>query len=318
MEYYMSYENIPKNIAETAVLTEVTNIPRNGGDTAVAVQEVNPLDIPIEVSTTGNRGVAVYIQDQATDMLDLYFLQTKATGLTLAADTVIDSKTITLTAGHGLTTANSAEHILEIASTLSPRFYQSRIISIAGDVVTLSSLIPAIFLAASSVVGTGNPNMCKDAATGTVIDGSVTPVIFKLSPLPNQSGDFNRVIMASTSPKDGDLATFGGAPALTSGLLMRVKRADGTYKNLFNYRANFDLVIHGFDHVFLTPKAGSAVSGFVARVSFNGADKHGVVVRLDGNLAEELQIVVSELMVIGGSGNLTVSFIAEGSELQQA
>lgn len=273
-------------------------------------------NIPKEVSARGDVAVAVVLQDQTTEMLDLYFLQTKVIGLTLAADTVIGARTVTLSPGHGLTTANSANHILEVASNLVSKFFQSRVLSVTGDVVTVASIMSDVFLAASSSVNTGNPNMCKDAATGVAIDGSVTPVVFTVRPLPTQSGDITRVIMASTSPNDGDLTNFGGAPALTAGLLLRVKRAGGIYKNLFNYRSNFDLVIHGFDHSFLFPKVGSAVSGFIARVTFGGQEKHGVVIRLDGSIGEELQIVVSELMDATAAGNLTVSFMAEGSELQ--
>ncbi len=53
-------------------------------------------------------------------------------------------------------------------------------------------------------------------------------------------------------------------------------------------------------------------------MTFSGQDKHGVAERLDGALNEELQVVISELMDnSGATGNTSIAFIAEGSELQE-
>jgi hypothetical protein len=158
--------------------------------------------------------------------------------------------------------------------------------------------------------------MAADAATGVAIDGSVTPVIFSVKPLPGQKGDITRVIAAMTSPNQSDLSTFGGAPELSVGITMRVKNPDGTYNNIFTYHNNFDIAIHGFDMGVFAPKGGNVVHGVIGRVSFGGQSKHGVAIRLDGDLGEELQIVIFELMDATASGNISVSFVAEGSELQ--
>lgn len=281
----------------------------------MAVQTKDPLFSVIETSDRGDKSVAVTLQNQITDVLDLYFLQSKVTGLTLSVNTVIGQRTITLTAGHGLTTANSAGHILEISH--NNNFYQSRVLSVSGDVVTLGQPLNDIYLAIDSSVQTGNPNISKDAATGVAIDGSVTPVIFTVRPLPDQSGDITRIVMATTSLNESDLTTFGGAPSLTVGLTLRYARGDGTFKNIFNYRNNFDIILHGFDNSTYLPKQGNATRGFTAHVTFAGQEKHGVAIRLEGSRNEELQIVVSELMVIGATGNISVNFLAEGSELQR-
>jgi len=270
----------------------------------------------IETTSRGGKGLAIFVQDQTTDMLDLLFLEEKAVGLALGLDTVIDSRTVTLSTGHGLTSANSAGHIMELAHIDEGRFYQGEILSITGDVVELSPPMSDVFAVATTSVGTGNPNMSQDAATNAAIDGSVTPVIFTIKPLPGQSGDITRIVMATTSSNESDLTTFGGAPKLTIGVTLRIKRTDGTFKNLYTYRENFDLAMHGFDTGVYNPKGGNATYGFAVRISFNGQDKHGVTVRLDGSFDEELQIVISELMDNTASGNLTVKFLAEGSELQ--
>lgn len=305
--------NIPLNPDESAILAEVTNFPEpEPHPTELGVHILSPL----ETSDRGSIGVPVFLQDQTTDILNLYFLQTKATGLTLAAPTSAESRVITLAAGHGLTTANSFGHILEISSTTSGRYYQGEIISITGDVVTLDTPVGNIFTVANSVVGTGNHNLVKDTATGAIIDGSVTPVIFKVAPLPTQSGDMTKVIIAMQSANESDMSTFGGAPALTVGLTLRVKRADGSYKNIFNFKDNFDMVLPAFDYATYNPKVGNSIRGFLAMISFAGQENQGVAIRLDGSLGEELQVVINELMVDAGAGNTLVSLLARGSELQ--
>jgi len=273
-----------------------------------------------EVTSRGSVGLGVFVQDQATEMLDLPFLQEKVTGLTLGANTVTDTRTIQLSAGHGLTTGNSAGHIIELAHVVDGHFYQGEILSIAGDVLTVAPPMTDIYDIATTVIGTGNPNMVQDAATGVAIDGSVTPVIFTVKPLPSQSGDITRIVIATTSSNPSDLSTFGGAPALPVGITLRVKRSNGTFKNLYTYRSNFDIAIHAagdMEPPFEPKVTGNTLHGLIARVTFNSQDKHGVVVRLDGNIDEELQVIISELMDNTASGNLIVEFLAQGSELQE-
>jgi len=273
----------------------------------------------IETTDRGGKGVAVFIQDQATEMLDLPFLQEKVTGLTLGSDTVIDTHTIPLSAGHGLTTGNSKGHIIELAHVVAGHFYQGEILSIAGDVANVAPPMTNIYEVASTVVSTGNPNMVEDTATGVAIDGRVTPVIFAVKPLPSQSGDITRIVISTTSSNPSDLSTFGGAEALPIGITLRVKRSDSTFKNLYTYRSNFDIARHAagdMEPPFEPKVTGNTLHGLIARVTFNGQDKHGVVVRLDGNVDEELQVIISELMDNTASGNLIVEFLAQGSELQ--
>jgi hypothetical protein len=279
-----------------------------------------PDAFPIEISDRGGISVPVTLQDQTTDMLDLFFLEEKVTGLTLDADTAanLDLRVFTLTAGHGLTNANSQGHYIELADDLTGRFVQSEILDITGDVVTMRQPVSRIFLAASTSISTGNPNMVADAATGVVIDGSTTPIIFTIKPVGVQAGDITRILMASISDNTSDYTTFGGGNALTVGMTLRVKKSDGTFKNLYTYVDNRDFVLHGFDEKPDDPKAtGNATFGRASRITFAGQSKHGVAARLDATLGEELQIYIAELMISGGAtGNIEVKFIAEGSELQ--
>jgi len=342
----MSYENVPKNKTEQGVLVRGAHpdyfklladaFPVPTADESGAVLVVTDtgdryswtstqwvqthyfgLPVLVEQSTRGGLSHPVILQDQTTDMLDLLFLEEKVAGLTLSVATVVDAYALTLTAGHGLTTANSAGHIIELAKVGSNIFMQATIMAITGDVVALDSPICCVFAVdAATVVQTGNPNMAEDAATGVAIDGSVTPVVFAVIPLPGQSGDITRTMMASKSANEGDTDDFCGAAALIRGLTLRKRRQDGTFKNLYNYKTNFDFDMHGHDVKHHALKGGGVVRGVSARVTYASQGKHGVAERLDGALGEQLQIVVGELMDITASGNTDVRFIAEGSELQ--
>ena len=270
----------------------------------------------IEVSNRGNTGLAVFIQDQTTDPLDLFLLQKKVTGLTLGANTVTGNRNITLSAGHGLTTANSAGHIIDLTHTTEGHFYRGEILNITGDQITVAPPIPEVYQVATTAIYTGNSNMSKDSATGAPIDGSVTPVIFSLTPSPNQSGDITTIKLATTSPNYSDLTTFGGAPPLVAGMTLRINRGNGKYKNLFTYRTNFDVAIHGGDATTFDPKSGNTTKGLVAAISFAGQGNRGVAIRLDGAIGERLEVIIYELMNSTANGNLTVKFLASGSELQ--
>lgn len=341
----MSYENVPKNLTEQGVLVrgarpdyfklEADAFPAPTADESGAVLQVTDtghryvwtktqwvqthyfgLAILVEQSDRGGLSHPVTLQDQTTDMLDLIFLEEKFTGLTLASDTTVDDRFFTLTAGHGLTNANSMHHFLEMAD-ITGRFVQSEILDVTGDVVTLRMPIGRIFEPANTLINTGNPNMAIDAATGAAVDGSVTPVIFKVRPSPFQIGDITRIVFTSTSDNPSDYSTFGGAPALDIGITLRKKRADATYKNHYTYVVNRDLVSHGFDNTPDEPKAtGNATYGRAGRITFASQGKHGVAERLSGALGEELQIIISELMINGTTGNSEVRFMAQGSELQ--
>ena len=52
-------------------------------------------------------------------------------------------------------------------------------------------------------------------------------------------------------------------------------------------------------------------------MAFAGQGNHGVAIRLDGSLGEELEVIIYELMDNTANGNVTVKFLAEGSELQE-
>jgi hypothetical protein len=133
--------------------------------------------------------------------------------------------------------------------------------------------------------------------------------------LAGQSGDIVRVILVITSSADQDFQTFGSDPALQNGLMVRIKRQSGDYRNIFNWKNNGEFQQRSFDANYQTNKGGS-VRAFTSRRTFGGQSKNGVVIRLDGDLGEELQVVIPDDLVTA-STNLTIKMFAQGHELQE-
>ena len=256
-----------------------------------------------EKTARGGIGLGVFVQDQTTGLLDVPFVSEMLTP-SLAVDTVVDSRNITLTAGHGLTTANNAGDHIEITSTINGSYFWSGdILTVTGDVLLLDSPINRIFTTTNSTMSHGVHQMN--------LDGSVTPIVFRVAPTPLQSGDITRIIVEIRDDADMDFETFGGLPKLTNGLVVRVNNGDGTYRNIWNFKSNGEIILQAFDHEFAVNKGGGT-RGFSSRLTFAGQSKHGVTVRLDGALGEALEIIIQDDL----TGLTGITWVAQGSELQ--
>lgn len=184
---------------------------------------------------------------------------------------------------------------------------QTEVVSVNVNDITIDQPVNRVYTTTNSDLFASSKDL--------LVDGSVTPQVFSILPLPDQSGDMVRIIIEirGSSGGDMDFTTFGSETALTNGCVMRVKRADGTFRNLFNFKSNSDFFEQGFDHSFLAPLQGNSIAGFTARVSWGGQSKHGVVIRIDGALQEELQVVIQDDLT---GGNTRFHLTAQGHELQ--
>lgn len=254
-----------------------------------------------ETSDRGGTGQAVFIQDQTTGVLDVPFLDNLSTP-TLAADTVVNSRDITLSPGHGLTATHG--HIVELADPTNGSFFmQSGISGVSGDVITLDTPVNRIYLASNALVSHSFSNMN--------VDGSVTPVVYSILPFEAQRGDMVRMVIDMRDNDPMDHETFGGIAALTNGCVIRVNNGDDTYRNLYNFKTNGDIIGRAFDHDFFLNNGGN-IRGFNARLTWGGQSKHGVVIRLDGSLGESIEFVIQDDLT-----ELThMHWNCQGSEIQ--
>jgi len=241
--------------------------------------------IPTETSDRGDRGVPVFIQDQTTPPLDLRFLERIGT-FQLALPTVATSRTFTASPSHGITVGK----VIELQN--SSNFCQAFVLSVAGNVIEVDSVIGDVYPA-----GVGFPISSDDMR----VNGSVTPRIFTLKPDAGQSGDINALQFNIQAANSMDFSSFGSASALARGCLIRIRRPNGAFVNLFNVKANGGFVFRGISNYY-QQKAGGGLFSFVAQIAFNGQQNRGVALRLDGDLGEELQFVIQDdLSTIGQS-----------------
>lgn len=254
-----------------------------------------------QTSDRGNTALKIFTQDQTTPVLTVPLLIARAS-VSLAIDTVRESRTITLNPSHGTLVGE----IIELADPDALKFMQSEVLIVNADVITLDQPVNRVYTTATAIVQRSSSNM--------LVDGSVTPQIFSVLPLPSQNGDMVRVILLLEGSTDQDSSTFGSNDALFNGCVIRIKEADGNFKNLFNFKSNGDFIIQGFDNDFLQPRVpGNNTRAMISRVTWGGQSKHGVVIPLDGSKGEELQAVIQDNLI--GGTNTKFMLLVQGHEL---
>lgn len=257
----------------------------------------------IEVSDRGSKSVAVSLQDQTTESLTVPFLKDRGT-FNISADTVRDTRTFTSLTGHGIL----VDEILEFANSIT--FMQARVLSIAvdtptvgTDTITIDRLFNHSYVTADTFVR---------STDDLRVNGSGTPQIFTVKPLPGQSGDITSITISIESTAAMDFSTFGGINALAVPCQLRVKREGGDYRNLFSFKTNGEFIENSAYHNFIS-KTGGGLFGFTATEVYGGQESQGVVIRIDGTLGEELQIVILDDLSVGLE---KFRLVAHGHELQ--
>jgi len=251
---------------------------------------------PLETSARGETGSLTRLQDETTRMLELFFTN-KLAKFQLASSPDPLSNNFDVLAGHSIAVGN----IIELGK--ADNFIQAEVITVVTNAISINQIIGGVY-----PTGVDFDNSSKDM----LVDGSVTPVIFTLKPSPGQFGDITRILMGIQSTTQMDFSLFGGAAALAKGCLLRVKRSNGEFNNLFSWATNGGFTLRSLDSI-TQAKVGGGEHSFIARSSFGGQDKRGVVVRLEGLEGEELQIVIQDDLT---SGNTLLQIIAQGHELE--
>ncbi len=304
----MSYENVPKNLTEQAVLVragrpdysklEAAAFPTPTLDERGAVLENTDtgnryvwtgtiwiqthnigFPLPIETSNTGNVAVPVFIQDQTTQAIDIFFTENKGM-VTTATVATQGGHSVDLEPGHGAIAGDVIE------ARTAENYVQAEILLVVGDTITVSTPWSRTF-PIGTVVGLGNPLL------STAVGTPAAPVVFNINPSMLQRIDITGIILNFIDNTAMDFTTFGSLAQLVTGCTLRKLNTDLTFTNHFNWRDNGELIERSFDHNFQS-KIGGGSFGFVARSTWAGQDKRGVTIRLNGALLEELQIVVQD------------------------
>jgi len=227
---------------------------------------------------------SVTLQDQTTPPLISRFSKERLETTTTAA-TVIGARTIAVTA---VTAVVVGDQIL-IVDAPNLKYYVGQVTNIATLVVTVDNIF-------SEILDSGVP--VHFGIINLNVDGDPTPEVFSLrgntTPVTNSiSFDVTRLIFQIQCDGVADLATFGDIAALTYGCLLRKKLANDTYQNIFNVKTNGELAGICYDltiHAATNPQQGE--DGVLARITFGGASKIGVVIRI--NPGEDLEFVIQD------------------------
>ena len=252
--------------------------------------------IPIERSERGNEGVAVYIQDQTTEAVGRHFVRELGT-FNILAPTVVNSRSFTASPGHGIVVGETLEFDNNVI------YMRAIVLTVVGDVVTMDTPFNHAYQVADTFFRTD---------ISLRVNGSVTPVAFKVAPLTGQTLDITRITLIIESANAMDFTQFGSIAALINGCVLRVKRADGEYRNLLNFKTNGDFIEEAESPLF-QDKTGGGGFGFTATLIFAGQENRGVVIRLDGTRGEQLELIVQDNI---SAGLTKFQMRAQGSEIQ--
>ncbi len=214
-------------------------------------------------------------------------------GLTLSADTVVDSYTISVTDGTQFSTNDLIK--LEENGIYSKTFH-AVVLSINVNELTLDRPVDSIYTAAGASISRHNYN--------AKVNGSVTPVVFKVANTFDQDAYYTRGMFNIVCTDAALFNSFGDiAGGLTRGIQFRKKLKDGSFVNLFNAKTNNRLQLIMYDVTFFDSTLPFNVNGLSGRLTF---EKLGSEIILEKD--EELQMVVQDDL----TGLISFELVVEG------
>lgn len=221
-------------------------------------------------------GLPVILQDQYTEVIDIFMCQLLNT-VTLASNATLDSRTITLVAGHGVVAGNT------ICLKEGSHFSQMDVLSVNVNVITFDTPLDFGYTTAA---------IAQRTTKNMAVNGSLTPQVFRITPVGlTVKFDITKIIFHIEDNAVMDTHKFGGITALTNGVIFRKK--DGIYKNIFNIKSNGDFAHHN-DTLEYDDKAPAGVYGLRSIRNIAGQNNDGVVIRLDPASNDELQIIIQD------------------------
>jgi len=233
--------------------------------------------VKIVAPLESNGAVPVNIQDQHTRALDVFFSQVVGTPTTLTTDTIEDSYTISVTTGHGILVGDQ----LVIYDVAADRLFVGGVLASSTNVITLDTPINFTYHSSHSVVVRSTKELN--------VDGSTTRQVFQVAPPIQSDIDITRIMFQMTTTDFPEMNKFGDLTALTRGLVLRV--VNGIKVNYFNVKSNGELVNLMYDVNFYEA-AKHGVNGLGGRMTYAGAGKHGVTIRL--KQGDALQVIIQD------------------------
>jgi len=223
-----------------------------------------------------NNGIAVNLQDQTSAAIGHWFHIDKTT-VTLASGVAEEDQQVTLQAGHGAVVGDG------IIIKEGTEYYEGIIVGVTVNVIDLDTPLDGTFTTGASVLLVN-----YDLA----VDGSGTAIVARVTPHAGVKWDVTRIYVAIADATAMDDGTFGGMGALTKGCVLRGKY-NGNYVNVINIKTNQDLGMACNVQEYHA-KAPGGEYGFRCMVQIAGQSAIGVAIRLDGDMDQELQLLIQD------------------------
>lgn len=193
-------------------------------------------------------------------------------------------------------TGSKQDRSLEVASVAG--FAVGDNVQIGNSVI--ESTFPEIMGITGEIITFDRPLDFSHDAGATVaavtfdmaVNGSTTPVAFRLEADPLQLWHILSIILTMTHSSAADDSSFGNLPALSNGCVLRgYSAAVDQYVTLTVWKTNGDIKGDMSD-VSYTDKAGGGLHG----VNGNGAlyERTGAVPRLDGDLGDYMELLIQD------------------------
>lgn len=236
-----------------------------------------------------NGALPVNIQDQHTEIIDL-ILHNQIDTIALNQTNSIGDRSVYIN------TSTTPDATMIVCFKEDTAFYQASILtvsSLGGDMYLIELDTPLDYAYTDATYG-------ELATTNMAINGSSTPVTFKVSPKGLDDGvawDITRIIfvMAGTgigaqndAPDDGD---FGVTGVLTNGIVLR--SVNGITKNIFNVKRNGEFRLRAYD-VTYTEASKAGLYSVGVRRTFAGQSKNGVTVRLNADANDTIEVIIQD------------------------
>lgn len=258
--------------------TESKIIDSDGHELDVNVDGSINVNSTIVSPLESNGAVPINIQDQHTRAFDVFFSQTIGSPTTLTTDAVINTYSVSLTAGHGTLVGEQ----LVVYDVGSDRVYVGKVLTTATNTVGLNVPLNFNYPSATSVVARSTKEMN--------VDGSVTRQTFAVSPPIQSPVDITRVMFQMITTDYPELNMFGDiAGGLARGIVFRV--VNGINVNYFYAQDNADLSLLMYD-VKDYEAAKHGVNGLGGRMTYASPGKHGVAIRLE--TGDSLEVIIQD------------------------
>jgi len=205
------------------------------------------------------------------------FHRHEGTITTVAADSLAGDYSVTVADSTGLI---ALDHIQIENGVIETSFPQ--IISVVGNVLNLDRPLDNAFYIGDTV---------EKVEFNMAVDGSVTPVSFRLIPDKDQTWHVVRFLFSMTHDSAGDLGLFGNLDPLVFPIILRGYNATTNQHRTFtSWKTNAEIKNDMFDVEFDTRSSGGGTFGTSGRGSIKlGA---GAAPHLDGAAGDYLELLV--------------------------